>query len=144
MERCLHYCKEYRVEYSAGALNYNSDIEMINYLFDWLNYRTEHMYDIDFDANDIGYSKYVDWNKEGVKEAIVILHQMNDAHETWQDIPVWIDESNGDWSIDRWLRDSLVEAEKKSGFTPLKLANFLQDALDNGEQSIDYIRFTWL
>lgn len=138
----LHYCEEYKVRHSQDTIgNYNA--ETINYLFDWLDgqYDTSSLW---YSSEFIESSDYLEWNKEGVRDAIALLCEMDRVGESWKDIPLKEDKGEGYWSIESWLRKNLCHAEEHSGITPKRVADFLQSALDNGEKEIDYVRFSWI
>ena len=146
----LHFCEEYKVRHSQTTVCDGNECNAINRLFEWLNNRAEHRHILSGNDQDFAFSDYLEWDKEGVREALSILRDMDRANETWRDIPTYSPmptnhtESSGDWSMDKWQKDELVYAEKVHKITPKRMADFLQDALDNCEESIDYIVFLWI
>lgn len=143
MSLCLHYCEAYKVRYSHAAIG-NWQQEPLNYLFNWLDRRADHPYYFWYNEDSLEYSDVLEWQKEGVAEAISILREMDRAGESWNNIPLDGSDGSGDWSMSEWLQNKLNVAEVNHGITPKSVADFLQDALDNGEPELDYVRFTWL
>lgn len=143
MSCCLHFCETYKVRYSQNAIG-NWRQEELNYLFNWLNDRADHLYYFWYNDDTLENSNEFEWQKEGVKDAIAILREMEKAGESWNNIPIEGSADSGDWSIPEWLQNKLNTAEVNAGITPNHVADFLQMALDNGEPELEYIRFVWL
>lgn len=155
----LHYLTEYKKQYSDCA-RFSNCVPTINELFEWLNYRADHNnYYYWYDGNFPSATQVIEWEKDGVSDAIDTLRNMVAANNSWKDIPVYtckdfelankleaegIPHSDGDWSIDQHLRKNLIDLEQTDGITVQAVADFLKDALANAEPTIDYVRFEWV
>jgi hypothetical protein len=131
------------VRYSQNAIG-NWQQEELNHLFNWLNDRADHLYYFWYNEDSLECSYVIEWQRDGVKDAIAILRKMDEVGESWDDIPLEGSAGFGDWSISEWLQNRLNVAEVNAGITPRKVADFLQGALEEGEPDIEYVRFEWL
>lgn len=138
----LHYCIGYVPIYSCDC-RFKHCRPAINHLFDWLNCRCGVYSGFYHNTNGLSSAGKIDWSKEGVHGAINILNDMIKAKQSWKDIPIYGDESCGDWSIDKWLRDRLVKVEKNDGITPEYVYDFLLKAVKKSDKSNAYIHFEW-
>ena len=135
----LSYCTEYKVKHSSNQIG-NWQTEALNHLLEWLSCRKGYSYPIWYDQDEISYSSVIEIGKECVAEMILTLNDMIEDGISWKDIPCR--GVGNDLTMDLWLKDQLNLED--FDVTPQELKEFLEDALEHGEESIDCIRFEWL
>ena len=130
MSLCLHFCEEYKVRHSHNCIG-NWQQENLNYVLKSLTERFGGEFWYSDDSCE--YSDHIEIDKESVRK---IVGELSQYGNDWSKVPV--NQEDEEWVT------PMMEELGNQGVTPGYLAEFLLDALNNGEQSIEYIRFTWL
>lgn len=126
----LHYCEVYKVHHSANSVG-NWQQEQINYVLKSLTefFNGEFWYSDDSPE----FSEVIEIDKETIGK--IVLH-LERAGDEWGDVEFQKEDNE-------WIQP-LVSELGASDITPKYLAEFLFDALHNGEPDLDVVRFTWI
>ena len=130
MSLCLHYCEEYKVRHSYNCIG-NWQQSNINYILKSLTERFGGEFWYSDDSCE--YSDSLEIDKETVRK---IAFELSSCGGDWKKVPVNFEE-------EEWLIPAMDEIAEQ-GITPAYMSEFLLDAANNAEPTIDYVRFTWL